>query len=248
MDTYIIVVSATFLFTTVFTIGGVGAAFILVPIFLILGIPHLTAISTALPLNSIAMIFASMSYAKEKLIVFRTAIPFIIFASIFALLGAVTTKYISRYGLLWIFVGFLIFTASMMLFYKPKEKQIEANTRKLAISGIGAGSFAGYLGGLLGVGGGKLIVPVLIWLGFNPKKASATTAFIVIFSSFFGFLGHTAQGNIDLKLLSLCLIGAIPGALLGAYLMKKLSVKQVNFAIAIMLYIISAHMVWDLLK
>jgi len=56
MLTYIIAGVVTFLFTTILTIAGVGATFILIPLFLALGIPLLTPMSTALLLNSIAMI------------------------------------------------------------------------------------------------------------------------------------------------------------------------------------------------
>jgi uncharacterized membrane protein YfcA len=249
MLTYVIAGIVTFIFTTVLTIAGVGAAFILIPVFLALGIDLLTAMSTALLLNSAAMIFASVSYAKEKLIVYKTAIPILIVAAILSPLGARTAEHLPREVLLWLFVGFLIFAGSMMLFYKAKEKQIEQDTKKTVGYGIGVGSLAGYLGGLLGVGGGNFIVPVLVWLGFNPKKASATTAFIVIFSSFAGFLGHVSLGNINMWLLSLCLIGSVTGAILGAYLMKKkLSGGQVKIAIGLILYLIAAKMIWDLLK
>lgn len=238
----------TFVFTTILTIAGVGAAFILIPVFLALGIPLLTAMSTALLLNAIAMVFASISYAREKLIVFKTALPILIVASILSPLGARTAEHLPRVVLLWMFVGFLIFAGSMMLFYKAKEREIETDTKKLVGYGIGVGSLAGYLGGLLGVGGGNFIVPVLVWLGFNPKKASATTAFIVIFSSLSGFLGHISLGNIDVKLLFLCAIGSVTGALFGAYLMKKkLSGKQVKTAIGLILYLIALKMGWDLL-
>jgi len=239
---------ATFGFTTVLTIAGVGAAFILIPVFLAMGIPLLTAMSTALLLNSVAMIFASISYAREKLIVFKTAIPILIAATLLSPLGARTAEHLPETLLKWLFVGFLIFAGSMMLFYKAKERQIESSTKKSVGYGVGVGALAGYLGGLLGVGGGNIIVPVLIWLGFNPKKASATTAFVVIFSSFSGFLGHVSLGNINLWLLSLCALGSISGALLGAYLMKKkLSAGQVKLAIGIILYLIAIKMIWDLL-
>jgi len=249
MLVYIIAAVVTFLFTTVLTIAGVGAAFILIPVFLALGVPLLTAMSTALLLNTLAMIFASISYAREKLIVFKTAIPILIIAALLSPLGARTAEHLPREVLLWLFVGFLIFAGSMMLFYKPKEKQVETSLKKTIGYGAGVGSLAGYLGGLLGVGGGNFIVPVLVWLGYNPKKASATTAFVVIFSSFSGFLGHASLGNINLTLLSLCATGSVAGAILGAYLMrKKLSSKQVKFAIGIILYFIAFKMIWDLLK
>lgn len=245
---YIVAALVTFGFTTVLTIAGVGAAFILIPVFLAMGIPLLTAMSTALLLNSVAMIFASISYAREKLIVFKTAIPILVVATILSPLGAMTAEHIPENILKWIFVGFLIFAGSMMLFYKPGERQIEYSAKKSVGYGVGVGSLAGYLGGLLGVGGGNIIVPVLVWLGFNPKKAAATTAFIVIFSSLSGFLGHVSIGNIDMWLLSLCLVGSVSGAILGAYLMrKKLSSGQVKLAIGIILYLIAVKMIWDLL-
>ena len=245
---YIVAALVTFAFTTVLTIAGVGAAFILIPVFLALGIPLLTAMSTALLLNAVAMIFASISYAREKLIVFNAAIPIVIAATILSPLGARTAEQLPESLLKWLFVGFLVFAGSMMLFYRAKERPIEYSTKKSVGYGVGVGSLAGYLGGLLGVGGGNIIVPVLVWLGFNPKKAAATTAFIVIFSSLAGFLGHVSIGNMDIWLLSLCVVGSVSGAILGAYLMrKKLNAGQVKLAIGIILYLIAVKMIWDLL-
>jgi len=249
MVTYLIAAVVTFVFTTVLTIAGVGAAFILIPIFLALNIPLLSAMSTALLLNSIAMIFASISYTRDRLIIWKTAVPILIIATVLSPLGARTAQHLPRNILLWLFVGFLIFAGSMMLFYQAKVKEVEANNKKLFSYGVIIGGVAGYLGGLLGVGGGNFIVPVLVWLGFDPKKASATTAFVVTFSSFSGFLGHATTGHMDIRLLLLCVVGSVTGALLGAYLMsKKLSQKQVKIAIGIILYIIAAKMIWDLVK
>lgn len=249
MLTYIIAGIATFGFTTVLSIAGVGAAFILIPVFLAMGIPLLTAMSTALLLNSVAMIFASITYARQRLIVFKSAIPILVVATILSPLGARTAEHLPEDLLKWLFIGFLTFAGSMMLFYRARERQIEISTKKSVGYGLGVGSLAGYIGGLLGVGGGNIIVPVLVWLGFNPKKAAATTAFIVIFSSLSGFFGHVSVGNINLWLLSLCALGSVSGAILGAYLMtKKLSAGQVKIAIGVILYIIALKMIWDLLR
>ncbi|KUK38635.1 MULTISPECIES: hypothetical protein [Thermodesulfobacterium] len=68
--TYLIACIITFIFTTVLTIAGVGAAFILIPVFVGLGVPLLTAMSTALLLNSIAMAIASSYNARSGLIVY----------------------------------------------------------------------------------------------------------------------------------------------------------------------------------
>jgi uncharacterized membrane protein YfcA len=98
---------------------------------------------------------------------------------------------------------------------------------------------------LLGVGGGNFIVPALVWLGFDPKKASATTAFIVIFSSLSGFLGHATTGHVNLTLLSFSAIGSIAGALIGSWLMtEKLQSRHVKMIIGIVLYGIAIKMAW----
>lgn len=247
MVIYIIAGVITFIFTTVLTIAGVGAAFILIPVFLALNIPIQEAMATALLLNSIAMIFASRTFIKRKLVVFKTAVPILIIATILSPLGAYTSKFFSRNLLLWLFSAFLIFAGSMMLFYTSKEKDRQRSTGTLVGYGMGVGAGAGYLGGLLGVGGGNFIVPVLVWLGFNPKKASATTAFIVIFSSFSGFLGHASIGHINTLLLLITAVGSILGAILGAWLMgDKLKSRQVKKIIGIILFGIAAKMIWNL--
>jgi uncharacterized membrane protein YfcA len=58
----------TFVFTALMTIAGVGAAFILIPVFIALGIDIHVAMATALLLNSIAMGFASYGFIKYRLI------------------------------------------------------------------------------------------------------------------------------------------------------------------------------------
>ncbi len=249
MMTIVIASVLVFLFTTVLTIAGVGAAFIIIPTFYWLGIPLTEAMTVALLLNAISMSFASFNYMRYKLVVFKTAIPIICLAIVFSPLGAYSTRFFSKEFLIAIFSAFLIFAGSMMLFYTPaKKKDARSSPDKELKVGIGLGIGAGYLGGLLGVGGGNFIVPVLVWLGFDAKKASATTAFIVIFSSLSGFFGHAAIGHINLRLLMLSAVGSVAGAIAGSWLMYwKLEAAQVKKIIAVVLYAIAIKMIWGLL-
>ncbi len=241
----------TLIATTVLTMAGVGAAFILIPIYLFLGVDLLTATSTALLLNGVAMVFASATYAREKLILWRVALPVLIIATLLSPLGAYATVLVPKTDLLILFVLFLIFAATMMLFYKPKkgEQTIDRlNTPKTLTVGGALGGIAGFVGGLLGVGGGNIILPGLVWLGIPPKKASATTAFIVIFSSLAGFLGRASISSLNTDLLMYTIAGSIGGALIGSWLMsKKLENGQVKILIAIVLYLIAAKMIFDLI-
>jgi uncharacterized protein len=238
----------TLVFTTLLTIAGVGAAFILIPVFIALGIDLHVAMATALLLNSIAMIFASYRFVRKKLILWKIAFPILIVATTLSPVGAYVSKGLDRELLLWLFVGFLLFAASMMLLYESKQKNEESSKTRQVIYGVSVGAFAGFLGGLLGVGGGNFIVPVLVWLGFEPKKASATTSFIVIFSSFSGFIGHASLGNISIPLLGFTALGSALGAVAGSWLMtEKLKQKQIKIMIGMVLLVIAAKMIWNLL-
>ena len=234
----------TLLFTALLTIAGVGAAFILIPVFLALGIEVHTAMATALLLNAVAMSVASIRFVRSGLVVWRVAIPILIVASILSPVGAWVSQGLDRQVLLWLFVGFLIFAAAMMLVYKPKERETSVSLRSLIGVGMGVGSLAGFLGGLLGVGGGNIVVPALVALGFDPKKASATTSFVVIFSSLTGFLGHLSLAGMDYGLLGWTAAGSALGAALGSWLMvDKLKGRQVKVIIGLVLLAIAANMV-----
>jgi len=241
--------AVTLVFTTVLTIAGVGAAFILIPVFLALGVDVHTAMATALLLNAVAMSVASVTFVRNRLVVWNVAVPILVVAAILSPLGAWVSHLLDRNLLLWMFVGFLLFAALMMLFYTPRPRQRAAGLRTALALGAGVGALAGFVGGLLGVGGGNIIVPALVALGFEPKQASATTSFIVIFSSLSGFLGHVSLAGMNAPLLAFTVAGSAAGAAAGAWLMtEKLRSRQVKVVIGIVLLAIAAKMAWSLVR
>ena len=98
------------------------------------------------------------------------------------------------------------------------------------------------------MGGGNIIVPVLIWIGYDPKKASATSGFIVIFSSLAAFMSHAALGNVNTELLTYSVPASILGGLTGAWLLAhKIKGHQVKKIIGGVLYLVALKMIWGLL-
>ena len=137
----------------------------------------------------------------------------------------------------------------MMLFYKAKKRE-QALSRPVEIgAGVGVGSVAGFLGGLLGVGGGNFILPVLNWLGLDTKVAAGTTAMVVVFSSLAGFLGHATMTGLDPWFVGIMAVMAAAGSIVGSQLMKtKLSSTQLKKVIGVLLFLIAAKMIFDLVK
>ena len=238
----------TFAFTTLLTIAGVGAAFVLIPVFLALGIEVHTAMATALLLNAVGMSVASVNFVRKRLVVWKVAVPMLVVASALSPLGAWVSQGLDRTVLLWLFVAFLVFAAAMMLFYTPRARETTVGKGGLLGIGMGVGGAAGFLGGLLGVGGGNFVVPALVALGFDPKKASATTSFVVIFASLSGFLGHASLAGMNYALLGWTALGSAGGAALGSWLMSdRLKGRQVKLIIGIVLIGIALKMAWGLL-
>jgi len=245
---YIISAILVFVFSGLLAMAGLGAAFLFVPLFYYLGVPLAEATPTALLLNVVSLMFAAFNYWRGKLINWRVGLPVLIAAVILSPLGARLTPFVDKKILLGLFAAFLVFAGFMMLFYRAKRRE-KALSRQVEIgAGAGVGSVAGFLGGLLGVGGGNFILPVLNWIGLDPKVAAGTTALVVVFSSLSGFFGHATMGGLDAVFVGLTALMAALGSIVGSQLMKtKVSSAQLKKIIGILLWVIAAKMIFDLL-
>jgi len=246
---YVVSAFLVFIFSGLLAMAGLGAAFLFVPLFYYLGVPLAEATPTALLLNVVSLLFATVNYWRGKLINWRVGVPVLVTAVILSPLGARLTPHVDTKLLLGMFAAFLVFAGSMMLFFQARKRDKELGRAVEVSAGASVGGVAGFLGGLLGVGGGNFIVPVLNWLGLDPKVAAGTTALVVVFSSFSGFLGHATLGGLDPLFIGLTAVMAAAGSIVGSQLMKtKLSSSQLKRTIGVLLWLIAAKMIWDLVK
>lgn len=246
---YIISAVLVFIFSGVLAMAGLGAAFLFVPLFYYLGVPLAEATPTALLLNVVSLLFATINYWRGRLINWRVGLPVLVMAVILSPLGARLTASVDKKILLAMFAAFLVFAGAMMLFYQAKKRDKALSRPAEIAASAGVGSVAGFLGGLLGVGGGNFILPVLNWLGLDAKVAAGTTALVVVFSSFAGFLGHASLGGLDPLFIGIMALMAAAGSIVGSQLMKtKVSSGQLKRIIGVLLWLIAAKMILDLIK
>jgi len=244
----IIAAAVTLVLTTVLSMAGVGAAFVLIPVFLALGVELHTAMATALLLNTIGMSIASFTFVRKGLVAWKLVVPMLLVAVLASPLGVRVGQGMDRSVLLWLFVGFLLFASSMMWFYRPKPRAVPHSAYSGLILGTPVGAVAGFVGGLLGVGGGNIIVPALVASGLEPKRASASASFVVIFASLSGFLAHVQVAEISTALLITTAIATAIGAGLGAWLAsEKLQAEQLKRVIALVLVAVAIKTAWSLL-
>jgi uncharacterized membrane protein YfcA len=137
----------------------------------------------------------------------------------------------------------------MILFFEAKKREQQLSRPVEIGAGVGVGGVAGFLGGLLGVGGGNFILPVLNWLGLDAKVAAGTTAMVVMFSSFSGFLGQASLGGLDPLFIGIMAVMAAAGSIVGSQLMKtKVSSSQLKRMIGVLLCLIAIKIIFYLVK
>ncbi len=223
LETYALATGLIFVVSILFSMLGLGGGMLYVPIFKWLGLPlKAVAIPLGLLLNGVTTLSAFIRYAREGLVDFRGGLPAAAAGLILAPVGAHMVRYVPQETLIVLFALAVSIAGLRTLAQSRKgEPKALAGKGRRTLIGTLVGGGAGFIAGLLGVGGGFIIAPMLMELGYPTKNAAATTAFIVTFSSFSGFLGHMAEGRFDLLLGGLALMAVIAGSQLGAWFMSN---------------------------
>ena len=116
---------------------------------------------------------------------------------------------------------------TLMYIYLPIAEQ---PIHSLAILGVGA--FLGLIMGLVGVGGGFLLTPIMMFLGIPPPVAVASVANQLVAPSVSGVLSHWKRSNVDFKMGTVLLLGGIVGSSIGVILFNFLGkIGQLDFVI-----------------
>lgn len=112
-------------------------------------------------------------------------------------------------------------------------KMEAAQTRvslKMGIYAAIIGMVAGFASGYVGVGGGFLMVPLFVaLLGLTMKKASGTSLIAVVLLAIPGVITQCLHGNVDFMAGIAVAIGSIPGALIGATLIRHIPERKLRF-------------------
>ena len=104
---------------------------------------------------------------------------------------------------------------------------------------LSLGGAVGFLSGMLGLGGGFLMTPLLMFIGIPPNVAVATSANQIVAASVSGALSHWRQGLVDVKMGMYLLLGGLFGSFTGIWIFKLLSnAGQIETFLAIVYFIL----------
>jgi uncharacterized membrane protein YfcA len=114
------------------------------------------------------------------------------------------------------------------------KHEVDVSLRLLMALGV-AGLLAGVLAGLLGIGGGTVMVPILLTLGYTPLQAIATSSLAIIITSISGSLQNWRIGYLDMNRVLLLGLPALVSAQLGVYVATILPERLLLLAFAALL-------------
>ena len=108
------------------------------------------------------------------------------------------------------------------------------------------GIAAGVLSGLVGVGGGIIIVPALVYfIGFSQKTAQGTSlAMIMLPVGILGVLQYYKQGHVDVRVVGLLAVGFILGSFFGSKIALSISQESLKKAFAVLMILIAIKMLF----
>ncbi len=240
---FFIIAVASFIFAML----GLGGGMVYVPVLHWAGFDMVSvAIPLGLLLNGLNTALVLIPFARKNMVDWKGGAVMAATALIAAPLGAMTSEHVPVQTLKILFAAMVLIAALRMFWASrlPEPEQM-MSLKKRSIIGFFVGSFAGFMGGMLGLGGGFIVAPILMMMGYKTKIAAATTAMVVTFSSASGYLGHAAQGEMNWLLTGIVVVAVVIGSQLGGrYMTQKAKSKQVKVAYAIVLLVIATKMVY----
>ncbi len=216
---------------------GIGGGLIMVPLFMLTMLaPNGTTFQTVQQVIGTSLfgvflnaISGSWAYWRQNRIMFRAGIPFALATIPGAWMGSYISDYFSgpafslTFGITLVSLGIFMYVKSRGKKATASAENFDVNTAQFNMTlGIILSLGVGFLSSILGIGGGVIHVPMMVFiLGFPAHIAAATSTFVLMVSSMIGVVSHAWLDHIVWIPALAVGFGAIVGAQIGAKVAKK---------------------------
>ncbi len=258
---------------------GVGGGFLMTPLLFFIGIPPAVAVATEANQIVASSFSGVLAHLRRRTVDFRMGTVLLVGGLIGAALGVVIFNWLKSLGQVDLLVrlsyvvflgivGGLMFLESLRALLRAKRSGAPQRRRhnwvhnlpfkmKFRVSGLYisvippvlVGILVGILAAIMGVGGGFIMVPAMIYLlGMPTKVVIGTSLFQIIFVTAFTTLLHaTTNFTVDIALALLLLLGGVVGAQIGTRLGTRLKAEQLRILLAAMVLLVCGKLAADLL-
>ena len=242
---------------------GIGGAFILIPfqfhILMELGFPPdismKTAIATTLCFTFPTAFNSAYNHSKKGTVIWNKAVIIGVSGFISSFIGAYIATFLSAAYLCVIF-GVIVLTTSLKIKSAQNVSEGENKISENKIIYILFGMAAGLASGLVGIGGGLILIPLLILLlKFPVRKAVGLSSAAIVFTSAGGVCGYIINGigvaspipysfgYINLVFWTALVIPGVIFSRFGASLSHKTDPKKIQYVFSIVSFLIGSFMI-----
>lgn len=229
---------------------GVGGGILIVPALIYLAKldPKIASGTSLFAIVPVAIVGAA-SYALGGHIDLLLALILAAGSILGAPVGARLLKRISRTGLQLAFVAFLAVVVVSLFLVIPSRDAVVSFDPAMGLGLAALGFVTGILSGLLGIGGGVVIVPMLVLLfGASDLVAKGSSLLMMIATGASGTIANLRQGTVDVRAALGVGLAAACSTMAGVWIATSVSPLAANIAFACFLVLIAARMLWDVAR
>ena len=217
-----------FVVALIYSSVGLGGGSSYIALMAIFGVSSAEIPMISLMLNLFVTSVGSYNFIKNKHAKIKLILPFLITSIPMAYWGG--TLQLPKQIFYWILLVSLGFVAARIYFWQNLSIKIHFSERARLLISLAAGSVLGLVAGIVGIGGGIYLVPLIIVLGLgSEKEAAACGAIFIWLNSCSGLISRLQYNSIDLYdyliLIPAVLLGGVLGSYLGSY---KLAPKRME--------------------
>ncbi|WP_199434660.1 sulfite exporter TauE/SafE family protein [Qaidamihabitans albus] len=228
-------------------VGGGGSVLALPAFVYGLGLPVSQAVPASLLVVALSSAAALLPRLRRGEVRWRVAAVFGAAGTIVAFAGAAVNRALPPRLVLGAFAVVLVVVGVRML-RSPEPRggacamvDGAVNWRSCLPKALATGAGAGFLTGLLGVGGGFVVVPALVWLlGLTMPVAVATSLVILVINSLAGLAAHAGQVRLDLAVAGTFAVAALIASLLAGRFAGRLPAAALRRGFAVLVFGVAA--------
>ncbi|SDG50647.1 sulfite exporter TauE/SafE family protein [Sulfitobacter delicatus] len=258
---------------------GVGGGFLITPLLFFVGIPPAVAVATSTNQIVASSFSALLAHLKRKTVDFRMGWVLLAGGLIGSGLGMIVFNYLKSLGqvdllvtlcyviFLGIIGGLMFFESLRAIRRTRKGGRVKRKKHywvhglplkmRFRVSGLYisvippvlVGASVGVLSAIMGVGGGFIMVPAMIYLlGMPTKVVIGTSLLQIIFVTAFTTMLHaTTNQTVDIVLAVLLLVGGVLGAQVGTRIGVRMQAEQLRILLALLVLAVCGKLALDLL-
>jgi len=229
---------------------GVGGGIVIVPLLvLLLGMNQRLAAGTSVASILPTAIVGATTYAIAGNVDWLAGVLLAVGVTGGAQIGSRLLALLPVRTLQWLFAGFLLLAAAGLWFVVPHRDQVMSIDVVTGAVLVVIGVFIGVLTGVLGVGGGVIVVPMLMFFfGASDLVAKGTSLLMMIPGSVSATIGNLKRGNTDLRGAAILGVVASVASPLGAWAANALTPFVANVAFSILIAATVVQMVVKLVR